>query len=237
MNVEPRNYRFRLLNGCDSRFLVLRFYAVELDETDFPENGKPLEFVVIGADQSLATEPRTMDMLVFEPSARYDVIFDFKGYEGKRILMRNIGPDEPFSGDPDDYALGKDYFGEHHNGTSEDGFSYETTDRVMAFDVVDPFDGSVADTFDADKIRVPIEQPDETRTRQLGLFEGLDEFKRLQPLLGTVGPATDFEGNKLFYPTTDPYVDAGLAGKPMDGTMVWHEQTSENPALDSTEGK
>lgn len=28
-NVEPRHYRLRLLNGCDSRFLVLRFVAVE----------------------------------------------------------------------------------------------------------------------------------------------------------------------------------------------------------------
>ena len=28
MDVEPRNYRLRLLNGCDSRFLAVQFFEV-----------------------------------------------------------------------------------------------------------------------------------------------------------------------------------------------------------------
>lgn len=181
-------------------------------------------------------------MLLIETGARYEVVFNFKDYEGKRILMRNIGPDEPFSGDPDDYNLGEVFVGEnpeadHEEAEPEDDFSYETTDRVMAFDVLKPFDDSVEDKFDASKIRFPIEQPDETLTRQLALFEGLDEFKRLQPLLGTVGPATDLDGNEILYPSTEPYINAGLAGELMEGTMEWHEQTTENPKLDSTEGR
>ncbi len=28
MDVEPRNYRLRLLNGCDSRFLAIQFFEV-----------------------------------------------------------------------------------------------------------------------------------------------------------------------------------------------------------------
>jgi len=28
--VEPRNYRYNILNGCDSRFLVIEFHAVKL---------------------------------------------------------------------------------------------------------------------------------------------------------------------------------------------------------------
>jgi len=241
MKVEPRNYRLRLLNGCDSRFLILRFYKVKIGETDFPEKGEPLDFTVIGADQSLATEPMTMDMLLIEPGARYDIIFNFKDYQGKRILMRNIGPDEPFSGDPDDYIIGEDFLGENlevdHDGFEpEDGFSYETTDRVMAFDVIRPLNDGVEDRFNANNIHFPIEQPDETLTRQLALFEGLDEFGRLQPLLGTIGPAKDLNGNEIVYPSTNPYVNAGLDGKVMEGTIEWHEQTTENPKLDSTEG-
>jgi len=242
MEVEPRNYRLRLLNGCDSRFLVLRFYEVELGETDFPEDGKPLDFIAIGSDQSLATETKTMDMLLIEPGARYDIVLNFKDYDGKRILMRNIGPDEPFSGDPDDYNLGEDFVGidieaDHDEDTEpNDDFSYETTDRVMAFDVVKSFDDTVKDNFDPNKIRFPITQNDATLTRQVALFEGLDEFGRLQPLLGTVGPAKDLNGDELVYPSTSPYENAGLDGQVMEGTMEWHEQTTENPKLDATEG-
>ncbi len=35
MDVEPRNYRLRLLNGCDSRFLAVQFFEVPADATDF----------------------------------------------------------------------------------------------------------------------------------------------------------------------------------------------------------
>ena len=35
MDVEPRNYRLRLLNGCDSRFLAVQFFEVPTGETDF----------------------------------------------------------------------------------------------------------------------------------------------------------------------------------------------------------
>ena len=33
-DVEPRNYRMRLLNGSDSRFLALRFVEVAAEETE-----------------------------------------------------------------------------------------------------------------------------------------------------------------------------------------------------------
>ena len=35
MDVEPRNYRLRLLNGCDSRFLAVQFFEVPAGATDF----------------------------------------------------------------------------------------------------------------------------------------------------------------------------------------------------------
>jgi len=94
LTVEPRKYRLRLLNGCDSRFLAVQFLvAANLNSKD--ATGPLLPFTVIGSDQSLG-QPTTKTTLLFEPGSRYDIIFDFKPFENKRIIMKNIGGDEPF---------------------------------------------------------------------------------------------------------------------------------------------
>jgi FtsP/CotA-like multicopper oxidase with cupredoxin domain len=62
----------------------------------------------------------------------------------------------------------------------------------------------------------------------------MDEFGRLQPLLGTAEPATDYAGNPINWPNTPEYVNAGLVGQ-MEGAIAWHSPTTENPALGATE--
>jgi hypothetical protein len=62
----------------------------------------------------------------------------------------------------------------------------------------------------------------------------MDEFGRLQPLLGTAEPATDYMGNPINWPDTPDYINAGLVGQ-MEGSIAWHSPTTENPALNSTE--
>ena len=60
MDVEPRNYRLRFLNGCDSRFLAVQFFevpATDPAQTDFTNVIKQLSFTVIGSDQGLASQP------------------------------------------------------------------------------------------------------------------------------------------------------------------------------------
>ena len=197
-NVEPRNYRMRLLNGCDSRFMVLQFVAVNAGDTDFTNAGLPIPFWVIGSDQGLGT-PRQVDTLVSEPGGRYDVVFDFSdpALAGKRVIMKNIGGDEPFGGD----IPGPQVFGE--------------TDRVMAFDVVVPL-SSVPDSFDPDNLGSYGGVGATPTTRRVALFEGKDEFGRLQPLLGTV-KAGD------------------LTGTNVATAYTWFQSTTETPALDSTE--
>ena len=99
-NVEPRNYRMRLLNGCDSRFMVVQFVAVTAGVTD-PSIWCIVhsDFWVIGSDQGLGTACQT-DTLVFEPGGRYDIVVDFSLVpEGNRVIMKNIGGDAPFGGD------------------------------------------------------------------------------------------------------------------------------------------
>jgi hypothetical protein len=70
----------------------------------------------------------------------------------------------------------------------------------------------------------------------VALFEGKDEFGRLQPLLGTAEPATDFEGNPIYWPNDPVYSSVGLLStQQMEGSIAWHSPTTENPALDTTE--
>ena len=228
-DVEPRNYRLRLLNGCDSRFLAVQFFEVPASATDFSDViSGPLPFDVIGSDQGLASNPTTVNTLVMETGSRYDLIFDFKTVSnGNRVIMKNIGGDEPFGGDlvTDDPDL--QVFGE--------------TDRIMAFDVVLPLDAAVPDVTPTGINFGPV-VPTPVRLRKVALFEGKDEFGRLQPLLGTAEPATDYAGNPVNWPATAEYQQAvfpdgtpsPLVGQ-MEGSIAWHSPTTENPALDTTE--
>jgi spore coat protein A len=216
MDVEPRNYRLRLLNGCDSRFLAIQFFEVPAGEADFTNATGPLSFSVIGSDQGLASEPTTVGTLLMETGSRYDIIFDFKTVTpGNRVIMKNIGGDEPFGGD----IPGPQAFGE--------------TDRIMAFDVNQTL-STVPDVTPMTGYTTPIVPETPTRTRRVALFEGKDEYGRLQPLLGTAESATDYLGTAINWPNTPEYSSVGLTG-PMEGSIAWHSPTTENPALGSTE--
>jgi len=200
-NVEPRNYRMRLLNGCDSRFLVIQFVAVDRGVTDpnHASASRPIPFWVIGSDQGLGTPAQT-NTLVFEPGGRYDIVFDFSRngrLRGKRIIMKNIGGDAPFGG-----AFGDEL-------DPGDLFDDRQTDRMMAFDVVLRKSG-VPDAFNPRNLPGYDGVANGATHRKVALFEGTDEFGRLQPLLGT------FEGGKWVAKT-------------------WHLAPTEKPVLDSTE--
>ena len=197
-NVEPRHYRMRLLNGCDSRFLVIQFRRVPAGATNLRDAGAPIAFDVIGSDQGLGT-PATTDTLVFENGGRYDIVFDFSGFdETDRIIMVNQGWDVPFGGD-----FGRDDAG------PDDLFPESQTDRIMAFDVVVPYDVNVPDYYSSTDITYSGVPGPATR-RKVALFEGRDEFGRLQPLLGT------FEGGKWV-------------------AIPWHLPTTETPTVDTNE--
>ncbi len=198
-NVERRHYRMRLLNGTDSRFMVLRFREVDLDATDLSSAGVPLPFYVIGSDQGLSSAAVQTDTLVFEPGSRYDIVFDFAQVsDATRIIMENIGGDAPFGGDYGDALAEEDFFPDRQ------------TDRIMAFDVVLP-DSGIPDNFTPSAInQYGGNNNTVDNVRKVALFEGKDEFGRLQPLLGA-------------------YVDSEWKAIP------WHSPTTETPELGTTE--
>jgi FtsP/CotA-like multicopper oxidase with cupredoxin domain len=230
MDVEPRNYRLRLLNGTDSRFLVAQFFEVPPGAENFDIANGPLPFTVIGSDQGLASSPTPVDTLLMEPGSRYDIIFDFKTVTfGNRVIMKNIGWDAPFGGD----------YGREH--PDADLFPESQTDRIMAFDVVKTLDGTVLDVSPTGINFGPL-VPTPTRTRKVALFEGKDEFGRLQPLLGTAEPATDYLGNPINWPALPAFEQAVFpSGTPspltgqMEGAIAWHAPTTENPDVNTTE--
>jgi FtsP/CotA-like multicopper oxidase with cupredoxin domain len=204
--VEPRNYRLHLLNGCDSRFMVIRFReAASSNATNLEGAGAPLPFHVVGSDQGLASSATQVDHLVVEPGGRYDIVVDFKGLQGSRVIMENIGGDAPFGGDHGDDLDDEDFFPDRQ------------TDRIMAFDVADMND--VADAFNPLTFAGPpyVNTNPVTRTRKVALFEGNDEYGRLQPLLGVAEETLDVEGNTV------------------NGALAWHQPTTENPGVGDTE--
>ena len=225
-NVEPRNYRMHLLNGMDSRFMIIEFWEVPAGATNFDDAIQQLDFTVIGSDQGLASEPNIVNTLVFEPGSRYDIVIDFKQVTfGNRVIMRNLGGDEPLGATPGDQL-------------------YEDTDKIMAFDVVEEFGYFDIDNLQPDDVSpttlgggpnvitgpVPPVKP----VRKVALFEGKDEFGRLQPLLGTAEPAYDYLNNPIDWPDNPKYSSVGLTG-PIEGSVAWHSPTTENPVLGSTE--
>jgi FtsP/CotA-like multicopper oxidase with cupredoxin domain len=217
------------LNGCDSRFLAVQFFEVPPGATDFSNViSGPLDFTVIGSDQGLASSPTTVNTLLMETGSRYDIIFDFKNVTpGNRVIMKNIGGDEPFGG------------GILMPG---DPRPFPEMNRIMAFDVVKPFDYAIPDVTPSTGYTTPIVPGTPTRLRKVALFEGKDEFGRLQPLLGTAEPATDYAGNDINWPSTPVYQQATfpdgtsspLIGQ-MEGSIAWHSPTTENPDFNSTE--
>jgi bilirubin oxidase len=87
LEVEPRRYRLRLLNGCNSRFLILEF------------SNRNLSFWQIGSDGGFLPAPVQLGQLLMAPAERMDVIVDFSGLSpGTEIVLQNVGPDEPFGG-------------------------------------------------------------------------------------------------------------------------------------------
>jgi bilirubin oxidase len=86
LEVEQRRYRFRFLNGCNSRFLILK-----------ADNGMP--FYQIGGDQGFLSSPVHLNELLMAPAERADVIMDFTNIPvDTEIVLLNLGPDEPFGG-------------------------------------------------------------------------------------------------------------------------------------------
>ena len=76
LEVEPRKYRFRVLNGSNARFLHLSM-------------SKNLSFHQIGTDLGLLPVSVPLEKIFLAPGERADLIVDFAGSSANQVLLMN----------------------------------------------------------------------------------------------------------------------------------------------------
>jgi len=201
LTVEQTRYRFRLLDGCQARFLILDFNQIP-----------GVEVWMIGNEGGFLAAPVNLtadnaNRLLMAPAERADVIVDFSNVPVGNYVLANVGPDEPFGGGIPgaDFAVADS----------------RTTGQVMQFCVVA---ARVADDSTPPRfLKLPAIQPlpAATFTRQLALIEeaseGADEKGEevegpVEALLGTVAAGVWTERKWM-----DPVTENPAAG----ATEVW----------------
>ena len=77
LDVEPRAYRFRMLNAANSRTFVFSLSNHQ-------------SFHQIGSDQGLLVAPVEVNQVQLSPGERADVVIDFSHAAGQRITINNL---------------------------------------------------------------------------------------------------------------------------------------------------
>ena len=139
----------------------------------------------IGTDTGLLYAPVALDQLGLGPGERADVVVDFSQYANQTLILRNNAR-SPFP--------------------KGDVVNPLTTGQIMAFRVGS--NAQVQNQIPNTLLESPIAPLVQSgATRKLLLFEGEDEYGRLQPMLGTAD----------------------------DGAIMWDEPTTELPQLNDAE--
>jgi len=232
LEVEPRQYRFRLLNACNARFLNPRLMYAK--GSSFPANTEPSPyragpaFIQIGTEGGFLPHPTMLNgpgqlRLLMAPAERADLIVDFRFIPvGSSLILYNDAPAPYPSGDDwNDYYPGND-----NNPTkSQEGFGPNTrtllqikvvarkgaADRQITlpatFTPTDPF-------LVTQKPGIPTEIPKDVKVRYLTLNETFDEHGRLIQYLGTNERANTEQFGR-------PYTDDPTEVIPAGSTEVW----------------
>ncbi|MBK8459287.1 MAG: multicopper oxidase domain-containing protein [Micropruina sp.] len=204
-SVERRRYRFRMLNGCQSRFLILDFSSIP-----------GVSVWQIGNDGGLLKAPVDLstghgNRLLIIPAERADLIVDFTNVPVGSYTLRNVGPDEQYGGG----VPGVDF------ATADP----TTTGSVMQFRVVS---SSVVDSSTpARYLRLPSIPafPGATVTRRLVLMEhGHGGVGPTAAVLGIVRQSMD---------PASPQWDGIGTGHAVG--QMWSDQITTNPAVGATE--
>jgi spore coat protein A len=213
LEVEQRRYRFRFLNGCNSRFLVLKMTTTPRgDNSGF--NAPEHSFWQIGAEQGFLPAPVELDHLLMAPAERADVVVDFSGFPvGTEIYLVNDGPDAPFGG----ISL-------------EDLSDHESTGLVMKFVVKARTNGDT--TTAPDQLVLPALPmlPSTDETRDLSLNEEESASVRVSEENGSI--VFDCDDGEVFGPTS---ALLGTLGDEGGNPLLWADLITENPDKGATE--
>jgi len=125
--VDPRRYRFRILNACQARVLNLQLYEESVTTPGQPDFAKPgPNWVVIGTEGGFLAKAVSVPSgnklitavdagggryvvdpanpggsLITAPGERLDVVVDFAGKGGKKYILFNDAPGPYPSGGPE----------------------------------------------------------------------------------------------------------------------------------------
>jgi spore coat protein A, manganese oxidase len=202
LTVEQRRYRFRFLNGCQSRFLILDF--TEIPGVDVWQIGNEGGFLAAPVNVTGFHGNR----LLLGLAERADVIVDFTKVPLGSFVLGNVGPDDPFGGG----APGIDF----------DPADSGTTGQVLQFRVVPATDLDESTPPSCLQLPAIAPLPPETAIRRLALIEksaeGVSEEQEevegpVEALLGMV----DSEGNTI----DQKWADAVTENPEVGATEVW----------------
>ena len=192
LDVDRVRYRFRFLNGCQSRFLILDFNQIP-----------GVEVWQIGNEGGFLSAPVNItanhgNRLLMGLAERADVIVDFTNVAPGNYVLGNVGPDEPFGGG----VPGTDFAVADPN----------TTGQVLEFHVMPDRMRDLSTPPQFLVLPKVAQLPTETVTRPLALIEaaafGFDEGDNpvegpVEALLGTVDPDGFLTVRKWMDPITE----------------------------------
>ncbi len=235
LTVEPRQYRFRMLNACQARFLNPRL--VYAQGSSFPANTEPSPnaagpaFVQIGTEGGFLPQLAKVNgpkqpLLVLAPAERADLIVDFRNVKPGSFLIL-------YSDAPAPYPMGdarNDYYpGNPKTPSSIPGYGPNTRTLLQIY--VAPLTGSadapitfpatftdgIAPLLTAQTSGVPTANPANVPVRNLTLNETFDGYGRLIQKLGS------------------DFVTSPAGAKPLQFGLGYLDATTENVSAGSTE--
>jgi spore coat protein A len=92
LEVEPRKYRFRMVNGSNSRFYHLTLFPADATGKRTGQIADAPPFRQIGTDGGLLPAPLQSHYLILSPGERFDLIIDFSEQKGEHFAMINDAP-------------------------------------------------------------------------------------------------------------------------------------------------
>jgi len=205
LEVEPRQYRLRMLNACNARFLNPRLVyaqgATGVAATEASPNVAGPAFIQIGTEGGFLPAPAMLNgpkqpLLLIAPGERADLIVDFSLVPAGSVLILYSDAPAPF---PKGSALNDYYPGNPKTPTSTPGFTSATRTllqiRVKALvGAADPLitlpATAMQNPLDAPFLvtqvpGVPNAMPAGVPVRRLTLNEAFDAYGRLIQMLGT----------------------------------------------------
>jgi spore coat protein A, manganese oxidase len=193
--VQQRRYRFRFLNGCQSRFLILDFASIP--GVEVWQIGNEGGFLAAAVNLTATNSSQLLVGL----AERADLVVDFTNVPVGNYILGNVGPDEPFGGGIP--------------GTDFEAADPASTGQIMRFNVVPALapDPTTPPAFLVLPAIAPLPAP--VGTRPLALLEMMSMYHDgpAAAMLGTV----DAFGT----PTHQMWMDPITENPNVGDTEVW----------------